>query len=160
MGGVITEEATVAARLCAHLAAAFEHRPVDEARLALWQEAATKAGASQVDAPPAAWRLQAKDVAKVVRISGDARPGPEGVPFAAWRALGPMTVQRVLAVLYAPKNGAGGHGRDADLRAGGYTPTLHHQHKQPADRGGLQGALGASGGPARRGGAKRLHRWP
>ncbi|CAK0822989.1 unnamed protein product [Prorocentrum cordatum] len=38
------------------------------------------------------WRIRRKDVENAIRHSGNSAPGPDGVPFRAWRALGPLGV--------------------------------------------------------------------
>ena len=39
-----------------------------------------------------AWRVRRKDVEGALRHSGNSAPGPDGIPFKAWRALGPLGV--------------------------------------------------------------------
>ena len=38
------------------------------------------------------WRIRRKDVEKAIRFSGNSSPGPDGIPFKAWRALGPLGI--------------------------------------------------------------------
>lgn len=92
-GGVVSDEREVAFRLSAHGATAFSHKGVDEARLKMWAQAASQAGATRVSARAAAWRRRARHISKARRSSGNTRPGPDGVPFAAWRAMAPLGVQ-------------------------------------------------------------------
>ena len=39
-----------------------------------------------------AWRVRRKDIEQAIRHSGNSAPGPDGIPFKAWRALGPLGV--------------------------------------------------------------------
>ena len=39
-----------------------------------------------------AWRIRRKDIESAIRHSGNSAPGPDGIPFKAWRALGPLGV--------------------------------------------------------------------
>ena len=38
------------------------------------------------------WRVRRQDVARAVRISGNGSPGPDGIPYKAWRKLGELGV--------------------------------------------------------------------
>ena len=38
------------------------------------------------------WRVRRKDVETATRHSGNSAPGPDGIPFRAWRALGPLGI--------------------------------------------------------------------
>lgn len=45
------------------------------------------------------WGISRKHVAGALKIAGDSAPGPDGVPFEAWRrlgALGPSMIYEVL----------------------------------------------------------------
>ena len=39
-----------------------------------------------------AWRIRRKDIEAAIRHSGNSAPGPDGIPFKAWRNLGPLGV--------------------------------------------------------------------
>ena len=39
-----------------------------------------------------AWRVRRKDIEEAIRHSGNSSPGPDGIPFRAWRALGPLGI--------------------------------------------------------------------
>ena len=39
-----------------------------------------------------AWRVRRKDVETAIRHSGNSAPGPDGIPFKAWRALGALGI--------------------------------------------------------------------
>ena len=39
-----------------------------------------------------AWRVRRKDIETAIQHSGNSSPGPDGIPFKAWRALGPLGI--------------------------------------------------------------------
>ena len=39
------------------------------------------------------WQIQRSDIKKAVRISGNSAPGPDGIPYIAWRHSGDLAVQ-------------------------------------------------------------------
>ena len=41
---------------------------------------------------PAAWHVRRKDIETSLKYSGNSSPGPDGIPFKAWRALGSLGV--------------------------------------------------------------------
>lgn len=41
----------------------------------------------------AAWRLRRSDVRRAIATTSRSSPGPDGVPYAAWRRLGPLAVE-------------------------------------------------------------------
>lgn len=41
---------------------------------------------------PEDWRLRRSDVRRAVAATSRSAPGPDGVPYAAWRRLGPLAV--------------------------------------------------------------------
>ena len=41
---------------------------------------------------PAAWLISRTDIEKAIRNTTKSAPGPDGIPYAAWRALGPLAV--------------------------------------------------------------------
>ena len=54
-----------------------------------WLEAAYP-GREGLDLPPPqdnAWRVRRRDVARAVRLAGKSAPGPDGIPYSAWKAL-------------------------------------------------------------------------
>ncbi len=38
--------------------------------------------------PPNHWTICRRDVARAVRMAGNSAPGPDGIPYKAWQALG------------------------------------------------------------------------
>ena len=89
-GQVHSEDAQVAELLAAHWRKVFAHKPIDEEKLEAWCRTAAAAGTGTVTAPAAAWRLRTRDVKRALRIAGNSRPGPDGIPFQAWRSLGKL----------------------------------------------------------------------
>ena len=47
------------------------------------------------------WRIEREDVDKAVQKSGDSTPGPDHIPYKAWRALGEFGVDLLFDALQA-----------------------------------------------------------
>jgi hypothetical protein len=45
-----------------------------------------------VEAHEDEWRVRRKDIARAIDNSSNTRPGPDGIPYRAWRALGPLSI--------------------------------------------------------------------
>lgn len=91
-GQVQTDTEQIAEMLQNHWRTVFQGRPIDEPKLEAWMRVAERAGAQRLTAPASSWRLRTKDVQRALRIAGNSRPGPDGVPYEAWRRLGPLGV--------------------------------------------------------------------
>ena len=42
------------------------------------------------------WRVRRKDITKAIKISGHSAPGPDGIPYAAWKRSGVLAIQTLL----------------------------------------------------------------
>ena len=91
-GGAISDEGEIANKLQEHWAEVFKHKEIDGYKLTQWKKLAARAGGTQIDAKRSDWKLRKKDVEKALKMAGDSRPGPDGIPFSAWRALGPLGI--------------------------------------------------------------------
>ena len=89
---VHSEPARIAELLQNHWAKVFGYRDIDQEKMEAWIRVSQRAGSGRVTAPAGAWKLRTKDVQRALRIAGNSRPGPDGVPFGAWRRLGPLAV--------------------------------------------------------------------
>ena len=38
----------------------------------------------------ASWQIRRSDIRRAIRLSGSSAPGPDGLPYAVWRRLGPL----------------------------------------------------------------------
>ena len=45
------------------------------------------------------WRIRREDIQKAIHHSGNSAPGPDGIPFKAWRRLGPLAVTILMDVV-------------------------------------------------------------
>jgi len=54
------------------------------------------------DADSVKWKMQRSDVREAIKRSGNSSPGPDGIPAAACRALGSLTVDVLFGALAAP----------------------------------------------------------
>ena len=44
------------------------------------------------------WRIRRRDIEHAIKHSGSSAPGPDGIPFRAWRTLGPLATSILFAV--------------------------------------------------------------
>ena len=97
-GAVTTDPREMAAALCDHWGDTFASKPVAQVRLAEWLHevfpdggnSRTVAGLPEHGAND--WNVQRADIEDAINKSGDTMAGPDGIPYAAWRALGPLGV--------------------------------------------------------------------
>ena len=78
-----------------------------------------EADASQVHPPPLLgqggreplpvrkkdWKVRRKDVRRAIQCSGDSAPGPDGIPYCAWRSLGDIGIDILWSVAHALESG-------------------------------------------------------
>lgn len=95
-GRVATDPEEVAAVLRGHWAQVLAARRCDGEALERWlaeDEAADPTEFGRDPLPPrgaGAWTPRRSDVAWAIAQSGSSAPGPDGIPYAAWRKLGPL----------------------------------------------------------------------
>lgn len=151
----------MAEALCCHWRDVFAARSLGRTARREWlrADAAAPSGlrvaVRAVAQDTAAWRLRRSDVRRAIASTSRSAPGPDGVPYSAWRRMGALAVDVLHAAgaELASERGAGamletfpldpaGH-RGSVLRAGGCAPTVGGQHRQPASRRGDAVARGA-----------------
>ena len=125
-GTITVEPSEMAAVLRSHWGPTFAARSVDEDQLRTWlAEVFPDGGQGRAVAglpEPAsdAWRIESKDVKRAVASSSDTMPGPDGIPYVAWRSLGPLGIDvlldaaRALATPDGPRLMQEAHGGNAE----------------------------------------------
>lgn len=101
-GHVQQEPEDMAKALCRHWSKVFAEQPAHADDIAAWLESAYPAGDGLEGMPSTndkAWKLRRRDVARAVKLSGRSSPGPDGIPYAAWRSLGPNGVDALWSAL-------------------------------------------------------------
>ena len=109
-GTVTKEPAAMAKAIKDHWSKVFAHKQIDETMLERWFASLKTAwGAQEENAEPSLdngnplphmrekrkpirtdpgkWATRRKDIIKALKLAGNSSPGPDGIPFAAWRAL-------------------------------------------------------------------------
>ena len=86
-GQVHTNPEDMAADLSSHWSHVFTARPASQSHIDEWLGRFLPA-ANFDSLPKSAWRVRRRDIEKAVRHSGNSAPGPDGIPYSAWRALG------------------------------------------------------------------------
>lgn len=93
-GRVVTDSHGMADVLRRHWATVFAAVGVDEDTLGGWL--AEDGAARRAHGPPSAdwsgFRIRRRDVSLALRQAKNSSPGPDGIPYGAWRALGPLAV--------------------------------------------------------------------
>ncbi|CAK0876187.1 unnamed protein product, partial [Prorocentrum cordatum] len=93
-GRVVTDSRGMANILRSHWAATFAATGVDENKLGDWL--ADDAAARAASGPPrldwGGFRIRRKDISAAIRQAKNCSPGPDGIPYGAWRALGSLAV--------------------------------------------------------------------
>ena len=87
-GQVYTQAEDMARLLQEHWQKVFKDKNIDDVKLSQWMAMAREVGAKKVESAPAAWRVRTRDIRKALKMAGNSRPGPDGIPFEAWRRLG------------------------------------------------------------------------
>ena len=101
-GIVTTDPVEMAAALRAHWAAVFRSHAHDSPRLDAWLEEERQLGGLDVPHVAAgAWQVRRRDVRRALEQSPSSAPGPDGIPFVAWRRLGHLAVDVLASALGA-----------------------------------------------------------
>jgi hypothetical protein len=115
-GSVVTEPAAMAAALRQHWSSVFVPRRCNRALLQQWlrEDIPLQPGTAHASGltPPAdpRWAIRRSDVRRAVDASPNSAPGPDGIPFLAWRQLGGLGVD-VLHAAMQDITAEGGVGR-------------------------------------------------
>jgi len=83
----------MAKALASHWSKTFQGRDIDAGMLENWLNLTLPLppppGEPTLPPPDSPqWRMRRRDVARAVRMSGNSAPGPDGIPYLAWRRLG------------------------------------------------------------------------
>ena len=89
-GRLHTEPSAMAAELRRYWSDVFAQRPVVETELDEWIADDVPPRAAPPEAP--CWALHRRHVQQALDQSPNSAPGPDGLPFQAWRSLGPLAV--------------------------------------------------------------------
>jgi hypothetical protein len=89
---ILSDPASMARELATHWSKVFTAHPVDHSLLEQWFDKAEQHGSRRVEVSEDAWRVRRKDITRALDNSADTRPGPDGIPYRAWRALGPLSI--------------------------------------------------------------------
>jgi hypothetical protein len=103
-GAFATTAEDMARVLRAHWQGVFADKPVDRAELLQWAGRAAR-HASGVDAREDEWRVEEAHILQAILHSNDSSPGPDGIPYLAWRLLHPTAVPILTRVLEAMATG-------------------------------------------------------
>ena len=126
-GQVHTDPESMTAELQKHWAQTFAGEQVDRGVFSDWLHHTLPHGGTGRDGlplPPAdVWRIRRHDVAKAVRLSGDSAPGPDGIPYKAWRSVGKLAVDVLWDVIHALASDEG-----SALLAKAYSDLLPAEH--------------------------------
>ena len=97
-GRVTVDPGEMAAVLQDHWGTTFSARSIHEDKLQAWlSEVFPDGGQGRTvtglpEPTSARWHVEREDVEKAIKASSDTMPGPDGIPYAAWRALGPLGI--------------------------------------------------------------------
>ncbi len=94
-GRFLTDPQAMANFLRHHWANVFRARDIDQDRLQTWLEEDEQDRAQQGPSHEAlrGLRLRRRDIRKAIKLSNNSAPGPDGIPYGAWRALGETAVE-------------------------------------------------------------------
>ena len=109
---VSTRSDHIATALVDHWRTVFGDKPIDREELAAWlQQVLPPSGT--VPKGPSRWKITRTDVERAVRCSGNSLPGPDRIPYAAWRTLGEVAID----VLHGAAQAMATHTFSDDIRA-------------------------------------------
>ena len=98
-GSVQAAPAEVASILCNHWGDVFSKRHLRPADIRAWLQAdcgaddGLAAALRPLVADPSNWQIRRQDVEAAIARTSRSAPGPDGIPYSAWRALGPLGVE-------------------------------------------------------------------
>ena len=97
-GSVTTAADEMAEQLKAHWSRVFGEEDPDLDAVRDWFAWARQQHVPTSSCPAGAWRVRRRDVVRALRLAGNSRPGPDGIPFEAWRRLEQLGVNILFAV--------------------------------------------------------------
>lgn len=98
-GDITTDAETITTELRRHWSTVFAERHINSDQLNRWLEEefppAHDGGYQDAHIPPPTdpqWQITPEDIRRAIRHSPNTMPGPDGIPFLAWRRLGDLAV--------------------------------------------------------------------
>ena len=93
-GEIRTDSESIAKLLKTHWSNIFLAQGIDSVRLKLWleEDQDDRPFAEFLPFPADKFKLTKKHIRRAIDHSNNSAPGPDGIPFAAWRKLGPLAV--------------------------------------------------------------------
>ena len=104
---MVTDGPAIAEALRTHWEPTFTRRTINAHCLEQWlAEDATAPNGLRGAVQPllrthSAWHVRCRDVRRAIEMSSASAPGPDGIPYAAWRRLGPFAVDVLHQALQA-----------------------------------------------------------
>ena len=88
-GQVATAPADIASAFRGHWSKVFRRRPIDRSTLLRWvaEEPGFAQSLGSAAGEATNWRVTRADFRRAMALTGKSAPGPDGIPFAAWRRL-------------------------------------------------------------------------
>ena len=90
-GRIRDDTAGIAATLKEHWQETFKHKYIDEAKLEDWLKAHVDEE-NKIQSDPTKWEIRRHDVQRAIKFSGCSSPGPDGISYGHWKALGTTAV--------------------------------------------------------------------
>ena len=98
-GEIITEPKEMAELLRRHWASVFSRKGIHEAKLCEWLseefgafEDITLVHLGLPDRASPRWIARRQDIAKAISLAASSAPGPDGIPYEAWKTLGDLAI--------------------------------------------------------------------
>ena len=101
-GEIITEPDAILSELRRHWGRVFTARPRDAECIEAWLRSSYPQGDGLENFPgmdDPGWPVGKKDIAKAVRLSGHSAPGPDGLPYEAWKRMKDYGVETLWAAM-------------------------------------------------------------
>jgi hypothetical protein len=97
-GKIITETTEMADLLHNHWSRTFHNKDTNHKHTKQWLKAAYEEG-PPCKAKPEDWTPRRKDMIRAIRIANASAPGPDGIPYAAWKQAGEGAINILWAAL-------------------------------------------------------------
>ena len=100
-GRIITYTPCMADLLRNHWSRTFHNKETNRPHLRRWLQAAYEDEGPPCKAKPQEWTPRKRDVIRAVNMAGSSAPGPDGIPYAAWKIAGNGAIDILWAALRA-----------------------------------------------------------
>ena len=102
-GNFQTDSPGMVRELRSHWADTFRARGVNQERLQEWlrEDAEVRALVGPSHDPLRRLKLRRKDIRKALKLSNNSSPGPDGIPYGAWRSLGDLAINTLHDAFHA-----------------------------------------------------------